>query len=195
MAKSTPKAQSKVPGKAVKPAAAKTKGKPAPAAPKAVAKKPPAKPASKVIAKKPVTKKAAVAKAPVKKVVAPPPAAKAKASVAKAPAPKAKASKKTAPVVAKAAPVATADPVNADEAYLNELVTIIIPKDDRENDIVAVGHNGRNIRINRGEISKIPRKYLNVLKDAVKTVYAQTEKDGLGKATQVPMYPYQVIQG
>lgn len=100
-----------------------------------------------------------------------------------------------APVVAKAAPVATADPVNADEAYLNELVTIIIPKDDRENDIVAVGHNGRNIRINRGEISKIPRKYLNVLKDAVKTVYAQTEKDGLGKATQVPMYPYQVIQG
>jgi DnaK suppressor protein len=44
--------------------------------------------------------------APVKKVVAPPPAAKAKAkaSVAKAPAPKATASKKTAPVAAKAAP-------------------------------------------------------------------------------------------
>lgn len=87
------------------------------------------------------------------------------------------------------------------EAFMNELVTIVInPSQDPDDPIlVKVGVNGVNQFIPRGEPIAIKRKYIEVLARAKRTDFAQTLDERLGekmnhlRAMHSLRHPFSVI--
>lgn len=84
----------------------------------------------------------------------------------------------------------------AEGAELPEMVTVIIAATEEPggDEAVPVGVNGKAMLIPRGEPSKIPYRYYEVLENAKEWVYPQLKDGGLGQPRAVYSYPFQVIE-
>lgn len=86
------------------------------------------------------------------------------------------------------------------EAFMNELVTVVIAESTNEEDlpVIVIGVNGTNQPIVRGVPTPIKRKYIEALARAKETKYRQTLSDPSdpGSIVQVPRtalaYPFSV---
>lgn len=88
------------------------------------------------------------------------------------------------------------------EAFMNEVLTIMIPESTDENDtpLVEVGVNGRKLYIRRGVEQEVRRKYVAALARCKSTDYSQVTLDPRnGEAVnrlhrrQMLRYPFTVI--
>jgi hypothetical protein len=88
------------------------------------------------------------------------------------------------------------------EAFMNEVVTVVVAESNNEEDlpVVVVGVNGINQPIVRGIPTPVKRKYVEALARAKETKYRQTLSDPSdpGSIVQVPKtalaYPFHVEQ-
>ncbi|MEM7709188.1 MAG: hypothetical protein AAF264_00205 [Pseudomonadota bacterium] len=93
-----------------------------------------------------------------------------------------------------ASTTAKAKPAGGSEG-LNDIVGVYIsPQDDEDggDEPVFVSCDGRAILIPRGKNCGVPRKYVNVLQDAVKVTYSRVKGMGL-VARRTPQYPFQIL--
>lgn len=70
-----------------------------------------------------------------------------------------------------------------------ETITLAAARDENEQDFVFVSINSVGFQIPRGKPVSVPVEVLNVLDDAVQTVY-----DKAGQPRQVPRHAYQVAR-
>jgi len=59
-------------------------------------------------------------------------------------------------------------------------------------DDIFIGLNGQSFLIKRDEPVEVPRALLNVIDDAIMTIYEQTES-GLSKPRDIPRFPYEIV--
>ena len=72
-------------------------------------------------------------------------------------------------------------------------VRIMIPASAEESEDVVLGHNGDTIRIQRGKEVIIHEDFLDVLKNAVMTIYRKKDTDTELTKVEVPRFPFQVL--
>lgn len=95
------------------------------------------------------------------------------------------------------------DKAVAEEAFFNEIVTIVIHPSAAENDPdhVVISVNGTTQPIFRGSPTRVKRKYVEVLAHMYETKYSQPSRDSMNPESGNQLigrsalaYPFQVIE-
>lgn len=86
-------------------------------------------------------------------------------------------------------------PLTMSDVAERKTVMINIPQHDGPGgtEAVPVGVNGRVARIMRGVDVRVPIEYVEVLKNATKTVYDRGPNKELTNPRQVPTYPFSIV--
>lgn len=93
------------------------------------------------------------------------------------------------------APGEKSKPLTMADVAERKTVLINIPQNDGPGgtEAVPVGVNGKVARIMRGVDVRVPIEYVEVLKNATKTVYGRGPNQELIEPRQVPTYPFSIV--